>query len=151
MSNLELCPVCSSELAACAAGQYCSNRNCRWVDGLDCNNPPGKPEGKCPHGIWNSKKDDCLSCQHDKSKNYKVLASFVRFCEQNPELRFWQALRNWSGYHFIIACGLNEKGNLPSSLGTAVNSGEAQDTYYWESRSDRPTIWRDDVTIGGEE
>ena len=25
------------------------------------------------------------------------LKSFIAYCEQHPEERFWQALRNWSG------------------------------------------------------
>lgn len=36
-----------------------------------------------------------------KNKNEQLLASFVRYCKENPELRFWQALRNWSGFGFI--------------------------------------------------
>ena len=29
------------------------------------------------------------------------LTSFIRYCVTHPEERFWQALRNWSGYSFI--------------------------------------------------
>jgi len=38
-----------------------------------------------------------------KTRNSEVLASFVKYCEENPELRFWQALKNWSGCGAIIA------------------------------------------------
>jgi hypothetical protein len=31
----------------------------------------------------------------------KTLKSFVDYCEKNPELRFYQAITNWSGYNFI--------------------------------------------------
>lgn len=31
-----------------------------------------------------------------KSKNKKLLEDFVRYAKANPELRFWQALRNWN-------------------------------------------------------
>jgi len=31
----------------------------------------------------------------------KTLKSFVDYSEKNPSLRFWQALRNWSGFNFI--------------------------------------------------
>jgi hypothetical protein len=31
----------------------------------------------------------------------KTLKSFVDYCEAHPQERFWQALRNWSGYNFI--------------------------------------------------
>jgi len=36
-------------------------------------------------------------------KSKKLLISFVWYCIRNPEQRFWQALRNWSGYNFIYA------------------------------------------------
>jgi len=36
-----------------------------------------------------------------KNKNSALLKSFTAYCEQYPEQRFWQALRNWSGRFFI--------------------------------------------------
>jgi len=38
-----------------------------------------------------------------KVKSAKLLGSFVAYCMQNPELTFWQALRNWAEYKYIIA------------------------------------------------
>lgn len=32
----------------------------------------------------------------------KQLKSFTSYCKAHPEERFWQALRNWSEYDFII-------------------------------------------------
>ena len=32
------------------------------------------------------------------SKNSTQLVSFTEYCRQHPDERFWQALRNWSGY-----------------------------------------------------
>lgn len=57
------------------------------------------------------------------SKNVKLLMSFVKYCNDHPDLRFWQALRNWSGWAFIYAC------NEPSG------EGESYDTFFWEHRS----------------
>lgn len=34
-------------------------------------------------------------------KNQTHLSSFTVYCRNHPEQRFWQALRNWSGYRFI--------------------------------------------------
>jgi hypothetical protein len=49
------------------------------------------------HGITHT-----LSQNEKKpTKNSKVLESFVNYCEAHPEERFWQALRNWSGYSFV--------------------------------------------------
>lgn len=30
----------------------------------------------------------------------ETLESFVKYCEENPEQRFWQALRNWSNEYY---------------------------------------------------
>jgi hypothetical protein len=32
----------------------------------------------------------------------KTLKSFIDYCLAHPQERFWQALRNWSGYNFIL-------------------------------------------------
>ena len=57
-----------------------------------------------------------------KTRNSEVLKSFVEYCKEWPELRFWQALRNWSGYAFIYA-----------SDGMVGQEGTA-DTFYWEGK-----------------
>ena len=57
------------------------------------------------------------------NKNKKVLTDFVKYCEANPEQRFWQALRNWSGNNFIFVC------NDPSG------EGEVEDTFYFEGKN----------------
>lgn len=36
------------------------------------------------------------------SRNQKLLASFSEYCLANPNERFYQALRNWSGNRFIL-------------------------------------------------
>ncbi len=35
------------------------------------------------------------------SRNGKTLFDFVCYCIQHPDERFWQAIRNWSGYAFV--------------------------------------------------
>jgi hypothetical protein len=50
------------------------------------------------------------------SKNSRLLASFSIYCREHPEMRFFQALRNWSGYDYIIA----------------KKDGVETDTFYWE-------------------
>lgn len=47
-----------------------------------------------------------------KNRNQKVLKSFVKFCEKNKDLRFYQALSAWTGKQ--------------------VSLGE--DTFFWESK-----------------
>lgn len=37
-----------------------------------------------------------------RSKNLEALKSFTKYCLEHPEERFWQALRNWSRYNFVL-------------------------------------------------
>lgn len=46
----------------------------------------------------NIEKDD----MGNLSKNSKTLRKFVQYSLDHPELRFWQALRNWSKVNFIL-------------------------------------------------
>lgn len=62
--------------------------------------------------------------KNNRSRNSKVLANFVRYCEANPELRFWQALRSWTKYNFIYVS--NNLLNNPEL--------EIEDTFYWENK-----------------
>lgn len=55
------------------------------------------------------------------NKNSKVLQDFVKYCEEHPEERFWQALRNWSGQSFIYVLG---------------KYGGLHDTYYWNNKNE---------------
>ena len=61
-----------------------------------------------------------------ETRNSKVLKSFVRYCEKNPTMRFWQALLNWSGLPFIAWT------NKPPS-DFKDKRFKAGDTYYWEN------------------
>jgi hypothetical protein len=60
------------------------------------------------------------------SRSYETLLSFVTYCEQNPEQRFWQALRNWSGYHYILTS------DVP--LYKVNNETPLRDTFYLEGK-----------------
>lgn len=35
-------------------------------------------------------------------KNKQLLDDFTKFCTEHPELRFWQALRVWTGKDVLI-------------------------------------------------
>ena len=58
-----------------------------------------------------------------ESKNFDLLEQFITYCEDHPEQRFWQALRNWSGQQFI----LTGKGDI-----TDPTNFDYVDTFYWE-------------------
>lgn len=57
-------------------------------------------------------------------RNTKTRAAFNAYCEAHPQERFWQALRNWSGFDFIYASQ------------EIVRVDEAPiDTFNWEGRN----------------
>jgi hypothetical protein len=51
-----------------------------------------------------------------------LIDDFAAYCKAHPELRFWQALRNWSGQNFILASRLNDS--------------DGQDTFYWTEKDE---------------
>ena len=70
-----------------------------------------------------------------RTRNSDVLESFVHYCQDHPELRFWQALRNWSGYGFVVVTDDVD----------GWDTSRCFDTFYWEGRdhehnkTDQPT------------
>ena len=64
-------------------------------------------------------------------KSREPLSSFIRYCVTHPELRFWQALRNWSGYSFILTSN-----RPPYEWEPEVGNRDASivDTFNWEGR-----------------
>lgn len=71
----------------------------------------------------------------------KLLADFTEYCQNHPEYRFWQALRNWSGYDKIIAVETTyHQVPEPNPLMLSGYSEQHRDTFYWEGkRHDSPT------------
>jgi len=61
--------------------------------------------------------------ERPETRNSEVLADFVAYCEAHPQERFWQALRNWSGFKFIFASD------------TVPQLPFLRDTYYWGNRN----------------
>lgn len=59
-----------------------------------------------------------------KTEASELLQSFIEHCKQYPTERFWQALRNWSGRNFILACDNKEN----------IGAGEYDDTFYWKTK-----------------
>lgn len=65
------------------------------------------------------------------------MASFLIYCEQNPELRFWQALVAWAGIAYedgdkywavLLMCDHADR---------CLRGGE--DTFYWEWEGPQPS------------
>lgn len=63
-----------------------------------------------------------------KNKNQKTLNSFIKYAKKNPEQRFWQALRNFSGYDFIYGYKYDGKAKILEAL----EKLGLEDTFYIE-------------------
>ena len=52
----------------------------------------------------NRKKEKCSkkTCIKSVSSNSELLESFIEYCHEYPEQRFWQALRNWADTPFLM-------------------------------------------------
>ena len=58
--------------------------------------------------------------------------SFTQYCEEHPGERFWQALRNWSKYDFIL--GIFGDDSIESVNGCLARDG-VEDTFYEEANN----------------
>lgn len=61
-----------------------------------------------------------------KLRSEPTLWSFVKYCVEHPEERFWQALRNWSQYAAILTGSFQEGGDWRLIAD--------KDTFNWEGR-----------------
>jgi len=57
--------------------------------------------------------------------------SFLAYCKANPDLRFWQALLNWSRMPFILISGLTAP-----EVNTMAGARIVVDPYYWKGVND---------------
>lgn len=67
-----------------------------------------------------------------KSKNARLLTSFVKYCKKHPELRFWQALREWSERVVLVSWVVTL--DFKNGLLTGIDD-KARDTYYSNKRN----------------
>lgn len=57
----------------------------------------------------------------------KKAAEFLTYCQNNPDQRFWQALRNFTGWGFVYVSNRQ------------VDAPDLFDTFYWESYGEKET------------
>lgn len=60
------------------------------------------------------------------TRNSEALASFVAYCQAHPQERFWQALRNWSKWHFIFGADSLTDGHLYDTFNVEGLEGTRQ-------------------------
>lgn len=66
------------------------------------------------------------------NRNSKILEDFVNYCFTHGNERFWQALRNWSGFAFVGVVP-TEKINF-KALTMKGKFHNAIDTFYFEAK-----------------
>jgi hypothetical protein len=59
-----------------------------------------------------------------KSRNEDLLKSFTEYCTRYPDLRFWQALRNWARWNYVYVSLI-----APEDI---ASPNDVIDTYSWE-------------------
>lgn len=64
------------------------------------------------------------------TRNSELLASFTEFCQNNPDLRFWQAIGVWSNYYLVLATARPIK--MPDTT-VMWRAEEVFDPFWWES------------------
>jgi hypothetical protein len=61
-----------------------------------------------------------------RTRNSEQLDSLVEYCQAHPNQRFWQALRNWSGWQHVLVS------NDSDFVLGQVTTGKIRDTFDWE-------------------
>lgn len=61
-----------------------------------------------------------------KSRNSRILDSFVDYCIAHPQLRFWQALASWAGHNGKLVFVEQDQ---------VMDTQYISDTFYWEGRN----------------
>lgn len=63
-----------------------------------------KTPSECKHGVPKNSLYGCASCTFGSkytepmpSKARALLFDFALYCDENPHMRFWQALLSWAG------------------------------------------------------
>lgn len=65
----------------------------------------------------------------DKDRNTYTKIEFIKYILKHPDERFWQSVRNFSEYPFIIASTKPVKINITGEIRTNI------DTFYWENNN----------------
>ena len=66
-----------------------------------------------------------------KNNNIERLSSFTRYCKAYPELRFWQALRNWAFQEYSDEEQEGEKPEI-HKIFAGFDETAYEDTFYWD-------------------
>lgn len=66
-------------------------------------------------------------------RSRELLSSFVRYCLENKELRFWQAITNWCKWNFVF---LATSKPIVYDEKVIWRIQEVRDPYGWEENHD---------------
>lgn len=71
---------------------------------------------------WGKEKREAMEAK-GATRNSELLESFVKYCQEHPEQRFWQCLRNWCGWSFVL---------VSTDSNHIAEIEDIRDTFYWE-------------------
>lgn len=116
------CPACKKNYLPIEGYQECKCGNA-FIDWQPHLVRMGYLEGREPAEMSQEDSDKLNEYMAELyvSKNAEVLAGFTAYCEQHPDERFWQALRNWAGVPFVL-------------IGEELFGGKLEDTFYREGK-----------------
>lgn len=107
-----------------------ASRGCRGDTASDVNGRLKDVLGPVIHRIQQNAIETRLMSSGPTFKAKTALASFLSYCVTNPQMRFWQALRNWCGWPFVLVSK-----DLPPDA--RMFSSNYRDTFYWEDKGRR--------------
>ncbi len=79
----------------------------RWVSASTNGDGGDGPHCNC----WKSESNP-EPITAPRTRNSEALNSFVAYCRAHPTWRFWQALRNWSSFGFILGADTRDGGTI---------------------------------------
>src|SRR5687767_8978552 len=84
----------------------------------------------------------------EKTRNSEALIDFVMYCSKHPNERFWQALRNWSGYSSVFGGDYiySDKGDVKIGFVDLFSyEGGPREGFKWNEKLDPKRLpgWRD--------
>lgn len=116
------CPACGNNYKNIVGYQECKCGNA-FIDWQPYLVRMGYLEGREPAEMSQEDSDRLNEYMADMyiNKNKATLDNFTFYCNEHPEERFWQALRNWAGVPFVL-------------IGEELFDGKLEDTFYREGK-----------------
>lgn len=71
---------------------------------------------------------------YNQELRQKTKEDFVKYLEEHPDERFWQAVCNFSKVNYVLAC---DRAETMRDGKLELNWVDPVDTFYWEGKNDK--------------